>query len=253
MDSRDLNEDADAALGRAVSFLRAAERVVVLTGAGISAESGLATFRGAGGLWEGNRVQDVATPEAFRRDPATVWRFYNARRNALRSVRPNPGHLALVALEERLGSRFTLITQNVDGLHSAAGTKRLLELHGCLARVRCTRCPLIEDRGQVELEDLPRCSQCGHLLRPDIVWFNEMLPQDVWTEAEEAAQNCECFLVVGTSAVVYPAAGLALLARRSGAKLIEINLERTAASDHADVTLLGPAGQMLPRLFEITA
>jgi NAD-dependent deacetylase len=242
MDPQDSNET----LRRAAAYLRDAERVAVLTGAGISAESGLATFRGAGGLWEGHRVQEVATPDAFRRDPALVWRFYNARRHALRSVRPNPGHLALVALEERLGSRFTLITQNVDGLHSVAGSQRLLELHGCLARVRCTACPLIEDRGQEILEDLPRCKDCGQLVRPDIVWFNEMLPQDVWMQAERAAESCDCFIVVGTSAVVYPAAGLALLARHCGAKLIEVNLERTAASDHADVTLLGPAGQVLP-------
>src|SRR5262249_9432703 len=151
--------DAEAlqdALPRAAAFLRAAERVAVLTGAGVSAESGLATFRGSGGLWEGYRVEEVATPSAFRRDPALVWRFYHARRAALAEARPNPGHSALVALEDRFGSpRFTLITQNVDGLHRAAGSRHLLELHGNLARVRCTGCGRSDHRGTAPLADLP--------------------------------------------------------------------------------------------------
>jgi NAD-dependent deacetylase len=241
-------DNPDEALRQAIDLVKQAERIAVLTGAGISAESGLQTFRGGGGLWEGHRIEDVATPAAFLRDPALVWRFYNARRKARSSVQPNPGHLALVQLEARLGERFTLITQNVDGLHRAAGSQRVLELHGSLARVRCTACPFIEDRGQEELDDLPRCDKCGALLRPDIVWFYEPLPHAVWLQAEEAARRCQCFLVVGTSAVVYPAAGLTLLARQSGARVIEVNLERTEASAHADITVLGPAGQILPRL-----
>jgi NAD-dependent deacetylase len=241
-------EGSDGALQRAAEFVRQAQRIAVLTGAGISAESGLATFRGAGGLWEGERVEEVATPAAFHRDPAKVWRFYNKRRQAVGAVLPNPGHLALVQLEKRLGDGFTLITQNVDGLHRVAGSQRVLEVHGCLARVRCTGCEAIEDRGHEELGDLPHCGSCGALLRPDVVWFYEPLPHDVWLQAEEAARTCQCFLVAGTSAVVYPAAGLALLARARGAHVIEINLERTQASDHADVSLLGPSGQMLPQL-----
>jgi NAD-dependent deacetylase len=161
------DNDLAASLARAADGLRRAGRVAVLTGAGVSAESGVPTFRGAGGLWEGRRVEEVATPHAFRRDPALVWRFYNARRAALRAVRPNPGHHALAALEERWGERFTLITQNVDGLHRAAGSRRVLELHGNLARVRCSRCGHVEDRGGEELPDLPRCGECGQLLRPD--------------------------------------------------------------------------------------
>src|SRR5262245_41255309 len=176
IEDRDLN----AALNLAAWSLRRARRVAVLTGAGVSAESGVPTFRGAGGLWEGHRVDEVATPFAFERDPALVWRFYNARRNNLRSIRPNPGHFALQAIEEKLGpDRFTLITQNVDGLHTAAGSRNVLELHGNLARVRCTRCYAIEDRGGEELDDLPHC-HCGGLLRPDIVWFHEMLPDGIW-------------------------------------------------------------------------
>jgi NAD-dependent deacetylase len=240
----------DAALTRAAGLLRRAERVAVLTGAGVSAESGLATFRGGGGLWEGHRVEDVATPGAFARDPLLVWRFYHARRAALRSARPNPGHLALARLEDRWGSeRFTLVTQNVDGLHRAAGSRNVLEVHGSLARVRCSGCGKVEGRGSEELPELPRCG-CGALLRPDVVWFGECLPPEVWRDAVAAAALCECFLVVGTSAVVYPAAGLIDDARAAGASVIEINLEPTDASTEATVGLYGPSGAILPRLVE---
>jgi NAD-dependent deacetylase len=242
--------DNDDALERAGALLRPAARVVVLTGAGISAESGLATFRGAGGLWEGHRVEEVATPMAFRRDPKLVWRFYNTRRAGVRAVQPNAGHHALVRLEQRLGDGFTLVTQNVDGLHRVAGSGRILELHGNLARVRCTGCKRFEDRGTEELDELPHCGECGHLLRPDIVWFHEMLPPDVWEQAEDAARACQCFLVVGTSCIVYPAAGLVAVARDAGAAVIEVNLERTAASNLANVSLLGPSGTVLPRLLD---
>jgi NAD-dependent deacetylase len=241
--------DLQVALEQAVQLLRRAERLAVLTGAGISAESGLPTFRGAGGLWEGQPVEKVATPEAFKREPRLVWSFYNARRAGVRAVRPNAGHEALVRFEERLGSeKFALITQNVDGLHRVAGSRRVLELHGNLQRVRCTACGIIEDRGLEELPELPKCCQCGQLLRPDIVWFGEMLPEDVWSEAQEVVRACQCLMVVGTSANVYPAAGLVLDARYAGASVIEVNLEKTPASHHADVSLLGPSGQVLPSL-----
>jgi NAD-dependent deacetylase len=242
------HDDPADAIARAAELLRGAERVAVLTGAGISAESGLATFRGAGGLWEGHRVEEVATPEAFERDPALVWRFYNARRANLRTVRPNPGHDALVWLEGRLADGFALVTQNVDGLHRAAGSQRVFEIHGSLARVRCTGCRAVEDRGTEPLDELPHCLSCDALLRPDVVWFHEMLPPDVWAAAEEAVRRCQCFLVVGTSAVVYPAADLIPLARHNNARVIEVNLTRTDASVHADVTLCGPSGQILPEL-----
>jgi NAD-dependent deacetylase len=240
----------DAALTRAAGLLRRAGSVAVLTGAGVSAESGLATFRGGGGLWEGHRVEDVATPWAFVRDPVLVWRFYNGRRAALRSARPNPGHLTLARLEDRWGSqRLTLATQNVDGLHQAAGSRNVLEVHGSLCRVRCSGCGKADDRGSEALPDLPRCD-CGALLRPDVVWFGEPLPLDVWHTAERAAAACDCFLVVGTSAIVYPAAGLVQTARSAGAAVIEVNLEPTAASADATVGLYGPSGQVLPRLAE---
>jgi NAD-dependent deacetylase len=241
----------DADLERAAGLLRAAGRVAVLTGAGVSAESGVPTFRDAGGLWEGQRVEDVATPSAFARNPEVVWRFYNARRAALRTIRPNPGHHALAALEGRLGpDRFTLITQNVDGLHRAAGSKHVLEVHGSLARVRCTGCGAVEDRADEALDDLPHCGACAALLRPDVVWFEEMLPEDVWGQAVAAASLCRCFLVVGTSAVVYPAAGLIGMARARGCPVVEVNLKPTAVSHRVDVGLYGPSGEILPRLVE---
>ncbi len=243
-------DDLDATLNKAAELLRRAERVAVLTGAGVSAESGVPTFRGAGGLWEGQRVEDVATPRAFARDPAQVWRFYNARRAGLRTVQPNAGHRALAELEDRWGSeRFTLVTQNVDGLHRAAGSRHVLEIHGTLSRVRCTGCARVEDRGGEDLPELPRCG-CGALLRPDIVWFEECLPEDVWRRAALAAATCDCFLVVGTSAVVYPSAGLIDTARQVGAGVIEVNLEATPASHGGVVGLYGRAGEILPQLVQ---
>jgi NAD-dependent deacetylase len=244
-------DDLESRLSRAAHWLRRSEHVAVLTGAGVSAESGVPTFRGADGLWEGHRVTDVATPEGFERDPGLVWRFYNQRRANLQTIRPNAGHIALAALERHFGSdRFTLITQNIDGLHRAAGSQRVLELHGNLARVRCTACPLIEDRGHEPLPDLPRCPKCASLLRPDVVWFHEMLPQQTWREAAQATARSNCFLVVGTSAVVYPAAGLIDMAREQCHSVIEINLEPTAASRPGMLGLYGPSGVILPGLLE---
>ncbi|MCI0683633.1 MAG: NAD-dependent deacylase [Gemmataceae bacterium] len=246
-----MTPDLHQQIERAARIIGRAKKIAALTGAGISAESGVPTFRGAGGLWEGYRVEDVATPAAFARDPALVWRFYNLRRAGLAAVRPNPGHHALAALEDRLGQgRFTLITQNVDGLHRAAGSRRVLEIHGTLRRVRCTGCAWTADRATEALPDLPRCGACHELLRPDVVWFNELLPPDTWQQAEDAAQTCDCFLVIGTSAVVYPAAGLVESARLNGAEIIEVNLTATRASSQADVTLLGPSGSVLPAIVQ---
>jgi NAD-dependent deacetylase len=248
--------DREAVLDRAATLLRSARSVAVLTGAGVSAESGVPTFRAADGLWEGHRIEEVATPFAFQRNPRLVWQFYNARRTNVRSVRPNPGHLALARLEDRFGDRFTLVTQNVDGLHRAAGSRNLLEIHGSLHRTRCTGCGAVEDRGLEDLPELPTCGDCSALLRPDIVWFHEPLPEDVWERAALAALECDVFLVVGTSAVVYPAAGLIPVARGHGgskarpARVIEFNLEPTDASQLADVSVYGPSGQTLPKLLE---
>jgi NAD-dependent deacetylase len=231
--------------------------VCVLTGAGVSAESGVPTFRASDGLWEGHRIEDVATPTGWDRDPKLVWAFYNARRANVRAVTPNPGHHALAQLEDRWGNRFTLVTQNVDGLHRAAGSRNVLEIHGSLHRTRCTGCGEVQDRGLVPLPDLPGC-HCGGLLRPDIVWFHENLPVDVWEAAQLAAHECGVLLVVGTSAVVHPAASLIPIAKRRstwdhirrGATVIEVNLTPTEASALADIGLYGPSGQVLPQLVE---
>src|SRR5262245_6265045 len=196
----------DVEIRRAAEALARATRVAVLTGAGVSAESGVPTFRASDGLWEGHRIEDVASPDGFDRDPKLVWQFYNARRANVATVKPNPGHHALVALEDRWGDRFTLVTQNVDGLHRAAGTRNLLEIHGSLHRPRCLGCRVVQDRGLEPLGDSPECPHCRGPLRPDIVWFGEALPEAIWETAMMAAYECDVLLVVGTSAVVHPAA-----------------------------------------------
>jgi NAD-dependent deacetylase len=244
--------ELDRALERAAVRLATARRVCVLTGAGVSAESGVPTFRASDGLWEGHRIEDVASPFGFQRDPRLVWNFYNARRANVRTVKPNPGHHALVQIENRWGDQFTLVTQNVDGLHRVAGSKNLLEIHGSLYRTRCTGCHEVVDRGLESLDALPMC-HCGEMLRPDIVWFHENLPVDIWDAAQMAAHECDVLLVVGTSAVVHPAASLIPIAKRGkspGATVIEINLTPTEASSFADIGLYGPSGQVLPKLVE---
>jgi NAD-dependent deacetylase len=200
-----------------------------------------------GGLWKNFRAEEVATPEAFQRDPALVWEFYNYRRNLLMTVEPNPAHHGLVELET-LARRFTLITQNVDRLHQRAGSRRVLEVHGNLWEVRCTRCGRQFDKTGEQLPELPRCEECGGLLRPCVVWFGESLPQDVWAQAERSVAECDCLLVIGTSAQVHPAAGLAWTAAPAGAKVIEMNLEPTAAREVSTLGLYGPAGVVLPEL-----
>lgn len=230
-------------------WLAEAERVVVLTGAGISAESGVPTFRGAGGLWRQHRPEDLATPEAFARGPRLVWEWYDWRRARVAKAEPNPGHLALAQLERRVPD-FTLITQNVDGLHQRAGSRRVLKLHGDIWTLHCLGCGLEETNHDVPLREIPpRCS-CGGLFRPGVVWFGEALPADVLRHAMEAAAHAQVFLVVGTSAVVQPAASLPLLAQQNGAKLVEINLEETPLSAQADASFWGKARELLPRLLE---
>lgn len=248
-----MSSDLDAALDEAADALRSAESVCVLTGAGVSAESGVPTFRASDGLWEGHRIEDVATPSGFRANPNLVWQFYNARRANVGTVRPNAGHFALVELEKRWPGQFTVATQNVDGLHRTAGSRRVLELHGSLYRTRCTGCSVVADRGLEPLGDLPKCPSCAALLRPDIVWFHEPLPTDVWVAANAAAEACDVLLVVGTSAVVYPAANLipaAKLGGRRPASVLEFNLTPTDASHLADVGVYGPSGETLPKLLE---
>jgi NAD-dependent deacetylase len=223
------------------------ERVVVLTGAGISAESGVPTFRGKDGLWKQYQATELATPEAFARDPKLVWEFYNWRRELLAPLRPNAGHLALATIEERL-PHFTLITQNIDGLHHAAGSRSIIELHGNIWRVRCTGCgKVVEDR-TVPLPELPLCASCGAMLRPHVVWFGEMLDMDVLNSAYNAINNCQVMLVIGTSGTVQPAASMGMQARSRGALVAEINLDPTPYTDAYHLSLSGKAGEIVPLL-----
>lgn len=250
--------DTAADFEKAIDALRSADRVAVLTGAGVSAESGVPTFRASDGLWEGHRIEDVATPTGFARDPKLVWKFYNERRVNVAKVSPNPGHLALVEMENHWRNRFTVITQNVDGLHLSAGSKNVLEIHGSLRRTRCLKCDERRDAGLEHLGERPICTsaECGGFLRPDIVWFHESLPEDVWSRAIEDVIRCQVLMVIGTSAVVHPAASLIPLAKREmswdrikpPATVIEINLVPTEASELADVGLYGKSGEILPRL-----
>ncbi len=229
------------------SWMRESQHVSVLTGAGISAESGVPLFRGAGGLWQQHRPEDLATPQAFARDPRLVWEWYDWRRARVAETRPNPGHYALAELEQRVAD-FTLITQNVDGLHDRAGSRHVLKLHGDVWRLRCTHCDHESENTEVPLVELPpRCS-CGGLLRPAVIWFGEALAADVLQTAVDAAARAQVFFVIGTSALVQPAASLPLMAQRNGARLVEINPQTTPLSAHADINLLGPAGELLPQL-----
>jgi NAD-dependent deacetylase len=221
--------------------------VTVLTGAGISAESGVPTFRGEDGLWRQHRAEDLATPQAFTRDPTLVWEWYDWRRGLIASCEPNAAHRTLAEME-RDCQDFVLVTQNVDGLHRRAGSESIVELHGNIWQVRCTADGSVSVNEDVPLPEVPpRCS-CGALLRPHVVWFGESLEREALEASYGAAERCDLMLVVGTSAVVQPAASLPAIAKRSGAYLIELNLERTPLSRYADEVILGPAAQELPRL-----
>jgi NAD-dependent deacetylase len=231
-----------------VTALRAAKLVAVLTGAGISAESGIATFRDAqDGLWARFDPRELATPSAFARNPKRVWDWYAWRRERVGCAEPNAGHRALVALERRI-PEFALVTQNVDGLHQRAGSRGVVELHGNITRVKCSREGTLVTQWKDNGTDVPRCPDCGAFLRPDVVWFEELLPADALAAAEDAARRCDLLLVIGTSAEVYPAAALPESARRAGAVVVEVNPNATALSSVADHVLRGPAGTVLPAL-----
>ena len=231
-----------------VQRLRRAAHVVVLTGAGISAESGVPTFRQAQtGLWAQYDPQALATPQAFRRQPQLVWDWYAWRRELVAGVVPNPGHIALAELERR-APRFTLITQNVDSLHQRAGSRAIIELHGNLARIKCSREDRVVETWPATDDRPPRCPTCGAYLRPDVVWFGEALPADALDAAFDAARTADVFLTIGTSGIVQPAASLPLLAASSGATTVEINPDDTPLSARMTYTLRGPSGVILPAL-----
>jgi NAD-dependent deacetylase len=231
-----------------IEALRSAQDVTVLTGAGVSAESGVPTFRDAQtGLWAKYSPEELATPEAFRRNPKLVWEWYAWRRELVAQAQPNPGHLALGELEQ-LAPQFTLITQNVDSLHQRAGSRSVVELHGSLSRIICSAERRVVEAWAETGELPPRCPQCGSYLRPDVVWFGETLPQQALEAALEAAALADVFISVGTSALVQPAASLPVIALEHNAAVVEINPERTPLTRHVTYALQGPAGQILPAL-----
>jgi NAD-dependent deacetylase len=224
-----------------------AERVLVLTGAGVSAESGVPTFRGDGGLWGSLRAEDLATPEGFRRDPRLVWEWYASRRKLLATLEPNAAHRALAAFE---GSRsqFLLATQNVDGLHALAGSRRLVELHGNIWWSRCSLCGTSSEDRRTTFDTLPPLCPCGGALRPDVVFFGEVLPDAAVRAAGEAARRAEVVLVVGTSSLIYPAAGLPEIARSAGAFVVEVNPEETPLTPLASASVRAKAAEAVPAL-----
>jgi NAD-dependent deacetylase len=225
-------------------LIRSARSICVLSGAGVSAESGIPTFRGAGGLWRTFRVEELATPAAFARDPKLTWEWYDWRRELIAKAEPNPAHYAIAA------QGLVVVTQNVDGLHQRAGSGNVLEIHGSIWKVRCVACGSERLDNRAPLPELPPRCACGGLLRPGVVWFGEELPVDVWDNAHKAVCASDILLVAGTSAVVYPAASLAPLAKRAGAIVIEVNPDETPISAAVTYSLRGRAGDILPQLFE---
>lgn len=234
-------------LGLAREKLAAAQSVVVLTGAGISADSGVPTFRGTDGLWRNFRAEDLATPGAFAQDPRLVWEWYNWRRELIATKRPNAAH-ETVAEMERHHPQFWLITQTVDGLHRAAGSRKLSEIHGNIWMVRCTGCHRVVENHDVPIQILPMCADCHGLLRPHIVWFGESLLEEDLRQSYTALRSCDLYLIIGTSGVVYPAAGFASIAKEAGAFIVEINLDVTPHTRLVDVSLQGRAKDVVPLL-----
>lgn len=231
-----------------IRVLRSARRVAALSGAGISAESGVPTFRDAQkGLWAEFDPAELATPEAFARNPKFVWDWYAMRRQTLAQVEPNAGHHALVSWAQRC-AEFTVITQNVDGLHQRAGSDAVIELHGNILRVRCSAENVVVDDWREVPDDVPRCGQCAAYLRPDVVWFGEMLPMNALARAEDAVATADLVLSIGTSSLVQPAAQLPYRALEAGITVVEINPEETPLSVAASFSLRGPAGRILPAL-----
>jgi len=229
---------------RLLENLRDAENVAVLTGAGVSAESGVPTFRDPGGIWEKFRPEQLANFEAFMSDPDFVWSWYQHRREIMREVKPNKGHIALAEMED-IFPGFDLVTQNIDNLHFRAGSKKVTELHGNIERNFCMKCRTFYFEIDLSEKKVLKCEKCGGLIRPDVVWFGEMLPVKELTHAEECAANADVFFTIGTSAEVYPAAMLPIIAKKAGAYVVEINTKPTAISSELDEILTGKSGEIL--------
>lgn len=224
------------------------EKVVFFTGAGISAESGIPTFRGKDGIWNKLKPEELANFNAFMRNPQMVWEWYNHRKKIIHESKPNSGHIAIAEFEKYFDD-VTVVTQNIDNLHRRAGSKKIYELHGNIERNYCVDCRTFYNEELDFSEGVPKC-RCGGLIRPDVVWFGEFLPADQLEASERAAINSDIFFVVGTSAVVYPAAGLVYTAKRSGSYIVEVNIEETEVSSIADISFFGEAGKVLPEILE---
>ncbi len=255
--------------------LKKAQAIVISTGAGVSAESGVPTFRGEGGLWRKYQATELATPESFERNPSLVWEFYNYRRELMFTKEPNPGHIALAEFEKYCsdsGKRFTLITQNIDGLHKRAGSQNILAVHGDLYWVKCVGCDYKEENKDIPItpafdglgspdpdtpaanvsdEGLPKCPKCGDLIRPDVVWFGEQLDYDILQKVDEAIATADFMLVVGTSMLVYPAAAFPIAAKSTGAKLTLVNFEPTGQEELFNFVFLGKSGEILPQILNL--
>ena len=228
--------------------LRGARKIVFVTGAGISQESGIPTFRGKDGLWRNYDAMKLATIEAFNDDPKLVWEWYNERRNNIFAAEPNLGHKAIVELEKY--SEIVILTQNIDGLHQRAGSSQVLELHGSIVKIKCTVCDY-KDEMYAEFSENPPLCTCGNILRPDVVWFGEGLPQDVWQKAIIHANNCDVMIIAGTSLVVSPANTLPIYAKQNGATLIEINPDETIMTEDMDLSIRSTSALALPELVSI--
>lgn len=225
--------------------------ISVLTGAGISAESGIPTFRGEEGLWKNYSPQELASPSAFRKDPGLVWEWYDWRRQIIHNATPNSGHTALATLENEK-DKFTLITQNIDGLHQKAGSRNIIEIHGSIWDLRCTECSHTEKNYEVPLSPLPPvCEKCSSIMRPGTVWFGEIIPMSVIDKTILSIEESEVMLIIGTSGVVEPAASMGLMAKQSGKKVIEINLDQTPNSSIYDVSIQAKSGEVLPLFYKI--
>jgi len=236
-------------IDRARQIIARARSIFVLTGAGVSAESGIPTFRGNDGLWKNYAATELATPQAFEKNPQLVWEWYHWRQRIIMCAEPNPAHRAIVSLEHHT-TRFLLLTQNVDGLHRRAGSRKVLELHGNIFRARCLSCGSTMDHTpplEHESSDVPRCG-CGGFLRPDVVWFGETIPGDIWHRALQFLEDTRIAIICGTSGIVWPAASIPQIAQHARITTIEINLEPTSISSMVDISLLGQAGALLPQL-----
>lgn len=233
-----------------VGKLVSAKSIVFFTGAGISAESGISTFRGKDGIWNKLRPEELASFDAFMKNPDMVWEWYQYRRKIINESKPNPGHIAIAEFEKYF-DKVSVVTQNVDNLHGRAGSKTIYELHGNIERNFCVKCNTFYNTIKYRFTDkAPKCEKCGGLIRPDIVWFGEMLPQEVFANAEKDAEWSDICFVVGTSAVVYPAAYIPIRAKKNGSYLVELNIEETELSGLADYSLFGKSGEILPLILE---